>query len=132
MGTFEKMIPMLETHGEDMVKQVGCLYHFEISAKKGEKGELVSVDLKNGKGKITMGKEGTPDCTFVMVDADFMALVAGKLKPQEAFMQGKMKIKGNMAKAMKFNPSILPKDLNSDTVICPSRMFIWCNYQNLM
>lgn len=108
--TFEKMIPMLEKHGEGIVKQVGCVYHFEISPKKGEKAEIISVDMKNGKGKIAFAKEGTPDCTFVMVDADFMNLVAGKIKPQEAFMQGKMKIKGNMAKAMKFNPSILPKD----------------------
>ena len=45
-----------------------------------------------------------------MLDADFMDLVSGKLKGQDAFMKGKMKIKGNMAKAMKFNPSILPKD----------------------
>ena len=45
-----------------------------------------------------------------MLDADFMDLVSGKLKGQDAFMKGKMKIKGNMAKAMKFNPSMLPKD----------------------
>ena len=108
--TFEKLQPLLEKQGAPIVKQVGCVYHFEIAEKKGAKAEIISVDLKNGNGKITFGKEGTPDCTFVMVDADFMLLVSGKLKPQEAFMQGKMKIKGNMAKAMKFNPSILPKD----------------------
>ena len=108
--TFEKMIPLMPTHGAAIVKQVGCLYHFEISEKKGDKAEIISVDLKNGNGKITLGKEGTPDCTFTMLDSDFMLLVGGKLKPQDAFMQGKLKIKGNMAKAMKFNPSILPKD----------------------
>ena len=45
-----------------------------------------------------------------MLDGDFINLYAGKLKPQDAFMNGKMKIKGNMAKAMKFNPSVLPKE----------------------
>lgn len=108
--TFEKMVPMLPTHGAGIVKKVGCVYHFEISAKKGDKAECITVDLKNGNGKITFAKEGTPDCTFVMLDEDFMKLVNRKLKPQEAFMQGKMKIKGNMAKAMKFNPSVLPVD----------------------
>ena len=108
--TFEKLVPILEKSGAGIVKQVQCVYHFEIAQKKGDKPELISVDLKNGNGKITFGKEGTPDCTFVMLDADFMSLVSGKLKPQQAFMGGKMKIKGNMAKAMKFNPSILPKD----------------------
>ena len=50
------------------------------------------------------------DATFVMLDNDFIALAGGKLKPQEAFMQGKMKIKGNMKAALKFKPDILPKD----------------------
>lgn len=45
-----------------------------------------------------------------MTDGDFEKVCKGSLNPQIAFMQGKMKIKGNMAKAMKFNPSILPKD----------------------
>ena len=102
--TFEKMVPVLAKHGEQVVKQVGCVYHFEIAQKKGDKPEIISVDLKNGNGKVTFGKEGTPDCTFVMLDADFMSLVSGKIKAQEAFMQGKMKIKGNMGAAQKFTP----------------------------
>ena len=43
-----------------------------------------------------------------MLDADFMDLVSGKLKGQDAFMKGKMKIKGNMAKATKFTPELFP------------------------
>ena len=107
---FTKMGAALEKHGAEVVKKVGCVYHFELSEKKGDAATIVTVDLKNGNGKITIGKEGKADATFVMLDKDFMDLVGGKLKSQDAFMQGKMKIKGNMAKAMKFNPSVLPKD----------------------
>lgn len=32
----------------------------------------------------------------------------GKLNPNNAFMTGKMKIKGNMAKATKFTPDLFP------------------------
>lgn len=37
-------------------------------------------------GKITEGKEGKPDTTFVMLDEDLVQLAAGKLNPQNAFM----------------------------------------------
>merc|ERR1712166_1015180 len=106
---FKKMIPALETSGAEIVKKVGCVYHFELRKVKGDKATVISIDLKNGNGKVSFEKEGKPDATFIMLDADFVKLASGKLKPQQAFMTGKMKIKGNMAKAMKFNPSVLPK-----------------------
>lgn len=45
-----------------------------------------------------------------MLDDDMISMAQGKLNPQQAFMQGKMKIKGNMAAATKFTPDLLPKD----------------------
>lgn len=44
------------------------------------------------------------------MDDDLIAMANGKLNPQRAVVSGKMRIKGNMAKAMKFTPDILPKD----------------------
>ena len=107
---FEKMKPVMATSGPDLVKKIGASYLFEIRADKTAKPHLFTVDLKSGTGAIHNGKEGTPDATFTMLDDDFIALAQGKLNPQSAFMTGKMKIKGNMAKAMKFTPDILPKD----------------------
>ena len=104
------MNDQLPTHGAAIVAKVGAVYLFELREKKGGDPTFITVDLKNENGKITFGKEGRPDATFVMLDADFVKLAGGKLKAQDAFMTGKMKIKGNMAKAMKFTPDVLPKD----------------------
>merc|ERR1719408_1123648 len=50
---------------------------------------------------MTKGESTKPDCTITMKDADFLAMVAGKLNGQQAFMQGKLKLKGNMMLAQK-------------------------------
>ena len=43
-----------------------------------------------------------------MTDDDFVKVCTGKLNNQIAFMQGKMRIKGNMGAATKFNPDLFP------------------------
>merc|ERR1719460_2278813 len=55
---------------------------------------------------MTQGETAKPDCTISMMDADFLAMVAGKLNGQQAFMQGKLKLKGNMMLAQKLGTAL--------------------------
>ena len=105
----DKVKPYLATQGAEAVKKVGFVYHMEISPAKGKPATYWTIDLKNGSGAIKDGKEGKADATFTMLDSDAVALFDGKLNPQTAFMQGKLKIKGNMQAALKFTPDVFPK-----------------------
>lgn len=108
-AAFDKMTPYLKEKGAEIVKKVGFIYHFEIAPAKGQEPVVWTVDLKNGSGSIKNAREGKADATFALVDQDAVDLFSGKLNPQTAFMQGKMKIKGNMQAAMKFTPDVFPK-----------------------
>merc|ERR1719183_2236799 len=105
MGTY-----LDQGHGAPVVKKVNAVLGFDILAKKGQKKAALSytIDLKNGGGKLNAGKPKNPDAVFTMVEGDFATLCKGDLNPQVAFMQGKMKIKGNMAAASRFTPDLFP------------------------
>jgi len=109
-GIFNMMANYLARgEGKATVPKVSAVFGFEITPKKGAKPALIyEIDMKNGQGHCKQGAPANPDSTFTMTDADFEAVCMGKLNPQIAFMQGKMKIKGNMAKATKFTPELFP------------------------
>ena len=64
---------------------------------------IYTIDLKNGNGSVTNKAADKADIIINVSDDDFFALAEGKLNAQQAFMQGKIKVKGNMALAMKLN-----------------------------
>lgn len=82
---------------EHCISQVKGVILYDIG------GNQWTVDLKSGTGSVASGKGATPDVTLSASVDDFLALASGKLNPQQAFMRGKLKIKGNMAIAMKLN-----------------------------
>jgi len=93
----------LAEDGEALVKQLGASYAFAVQLADKKTQRVWTVDLKNGKGSIIEGDSGTANATFTLADDDFIALASGNLNPQAAFMQGKMKLRGDMSKAMRFN-----------------------------
>nr|XP_050023873.1 hydroxysteroid dehydrogenase-like protein 2 [Dermacentor andersoni] len=83
----------------ELVTQTGGLFLFQVKG-----GDDFFVDLRTGQGSVGKGQpsEGnSPDVVFTMDTDSLLKMFAGSLKPTAAFMSGKMKIKGDMGKAMK-------------------------------
>lgn len=96
--------------GKHLIKKVGGIFQIEILDKKG--GKLIktwTIDLKNGNGSCKEGSDDKYNAHFSVSDSDFFDICNGKLNPQMAFVQGKMKIKGSMPLATKFTPQLFPK-----------------------
>jgi len=75
------------------------VYQFELTG--GEPGTW-HLNMATGNGSCGQGAPpSTADCTMTMDSADFISMFKGKLKPTAAFMGGKLKIQGNMGKALK-------------------------------
>ncbi|KAM5193032.1 hydroxysteroid dehydrogenase-like protein 2 [Mantella aurantiaca] len=84
---------------EEAVKAVKGIYQFELSGA--EQGTWY-LDLKTDKGAVGKGEPSVKADVVMSLDSeDFVKMFTGKLKPTMAFMGGKLKIKGNMALAMK-------------------------------
>merc|ERR1719384_1691479 len=96
---FDAMSTAVSSNGADLVKLGGAVFQFVIS-DAGPEGKF-TLDLKNGSGSAKAGEDAAADCTITMADADMVAMSEGKLDGMQAFMSGKLKIKGNMMLAQK-------------------------------
>ncbi|CAG5038374.1 unnamed protein product [Parnassius apollo] len=90
----------------ELVKKTQAIYQFNA---KGKEEGVWHIDLKNGDGTCGQGEPKNPlDATLSMNSTNFAEMFAGILKPTTAFMMGKLKINGDLQKAMK-----LEKMMNS-------------------
>ncbi|XP_057403939.1 hydroxysteroid dehydrogenase-like protein 2 isoform X3 [Balaenoptera acutorostrata] len=95
-GTFRIVKDSLS---DDVVKATQAIYQFELS---GEDGGTWFLDLKSKGGNVGYGEPSDrADVVMSMSTDDFVKMFSGKLKPTIAFMSGRLKIKGNMALAIK-------------------------------
>ncbi len=59
------------------------------------------MDLKNGSGSVSSSSEDQEADVVMKCDSeDLVRMFTGNLSPTMAFMNGQLKIKGNMAAAM--------------------------------
>jgi len=59
------------------------------------------VTVDNRTCTVTEGQAKKPDVTIAMDGTDFVRMVNGELQPVVAFMQGRIKLHGDMDLAMK-------------------------------
>lgn len=83
---------------DELKKEINAVFIFNISGKKylmdaHESRSLRLEEVAEAPEKV--------DVTLTTDETTFIKLAKGEIKPTTAFMMGKMKIKGDMKKAMK-------------------------------
>ena len=77
------------------------VYQFKI----GDENFFISLkDKKAGPGECN----GKPDLLVTTNEKDFLDISKGKITGQQAFMKGKLKLKGNMMLGMKLSQLLKP------------------------
>ena len=87
------------------ISQLDLVYQFNIDE------EIFQLQLKDGQGKILERVQADPNCTLIMSYENFQKFLAGKLNGMTAFMTGKLKIQGDLTKALKLESIVKQYEL---------------------
>jgi putative sterol carrier protein len=82
----------------EKLKGMDATILFDISGKD---AGVWTVEVHDGDVTVEEGEVGSPEVTVQAASEDLIALIKGELNPMAAFMQGRLKVKGDMSMAMK-------------------------------
>lgn len=96
--TAQEIFEHITTLDTSRVQGINAVMFFDLS---GEGGGQWTLTLKDDGVTVENGKTATPNVTFSMAAQDFIAVANGTLNPVSAFMQGKVRISGDIGLAMR-------------------------------
>ena len=86
----------VEMHPE-LAGDVGKIFAFELT----NPDSTWTLDLKNPPGGATPGAGAKPDCTLTLSEEDFLAMTRGEADPMKLYMDGALKIGGDIMASQK-------------------------------
>lgn len=107
----DKFINHIKKHlknNPDFLRPNAGQYQLDVKGSPGAQWQLL---LNNPPGSIRRGQLKEPDVTITIKDEHLLKIGTGELDFQTAFIQGRLKIKGDMKKGMKLAKilSLIPK-----------------------
>ncbi len=73
---------------------------------KGEDGGVFYVEVKDGRVSVEPYEYNDRNCAITMKNKNFNKLIDGKLDPVLAFTTGRLKVDGDVGKALEFSKLI--------------------------
>ncbi|HLR23429.1 MAG TPA: SCP2 sterol-binding domain-containing protein [Pseudogracilibacillus sp.] len=96
-SVFKEIEEALQSDGS-LAKGVEAVYQFQLD---GDESNVYQLNLQGENSVTSEGAKDDADCTLKMSSDDFVKMTEGELNGTQAFMSGKLKIKGNMGLALK-------------------------------
>lgn len=93
-----RLIEEILNQNPEPIQGVTAIYQFDIH---GEEEGSCQLHFQDGIAAVSKGKDTPADCTLKMSLANFRLFLLGKLNGTMAFMTGKLKIQGDIGKALK-------------------------------
>ena len=102
MATITKPVIVKITEGLKRAIGEDCGLKARLKLNFGTDG-VILLDARS-KPNIVTNEDGPADCTLTMSVDTFQRLISGELDGPGAFLQGKVKVAGDMSVAMKVRP----------------------------